>query len=319
MRGPKTVSPATRSRRDFLRAGLLGAGAWTLGSPGTLSAADRPGQGFIDAHVHVWTPDLERYPLGPGYTKDRMALATFTPEELFAHARPCGVERIVLIQMSYYRFDNSYMLDMMKKHQGVFSGVAVIDPEAEPRKTMRGLAAGGVRGFRIRPAGREVDSSFDGEGMAAMWKCGADEGLAMCPLIDAKFLPAIDRMCERFPDTPVVVDHFARVGIDGVIREADLENLCRLARHEKTCVKVSAFYALGKKQAPYLDLGPMIRRVLDAFGPERLMWASDGPFQVMNGHTYKDSVDLVRSRLDFLTDADRGWLLRGTAERVFFP
>jgi predicted TIM-barrel fold metal-dependent hydrolase len=305
-----------------LRAALLGAGAWALGSPGlsqgALSAADRSKQGFIDAHVHVWTPDLKRYPLGPGYTKDRMALASFTPEELFAHARPCGVERIVLIQMSYYRFDNSYMLDMMKKHQGVFSGVAVIDPEAEPRKTMRELAAGGVRGFRIRPAGREVDRSFDAEGMAAMWKCGADEGLAMCPLIDAKYLPAIDRMCERFPDTPVVVDHFARVGIDGVIRKADLEDLCRLARHKNTCVKVSAFYALGRKQGPYLDLGPMIRRVLDAFGPERLMWASDGPFQVMNGHTYKESIELVRSRLDFLTDADRGWLLRGTAERVFF-
>ncbi|NQT14613.1 MAG: amidohydrolase family protein, partial [Planctomycetes bacterium] len=259
MRQPETVSPATRSRRDFLRAGLLGAGAWALGSPGTLSAADRPA-GYIDAHVHVWTPDLERYPLGPGYTKDRMALATFTPEELCAHARPCGVERIVLIQMSYYRFDNSYMLDMMKKHRGVFSGVAVIDPEAEPRKTMRELAAGGVRGFRIRPATREVDRSFDGEGMAAMWKCGADEGLAMCPLIDAKYVPAIDRMCERFGDTPVVVDHFARVGIDGVIRESDLEGLCRLARHKNTCVKVSAFYALGKKRAPYLDLGPMIRR-----------------------------------------------------------
>jgi predicted TIM-barrel fold metal-dependent hydrolase len=305
-----------------LRAGLLGAGAWALGCPSTgrrtLSAAERPKEGFIDAHVHVWTPDLERYPLGPGYTKERMALSSFTPEELFAHARPCGVKRIVLIQMSYYRFDNSYMLDMMTKHQGVFSGVAVIDPEAEPRKTMRGLAERGVRGFRIRPATREVDGSFDGEGMAAMWKCGAEEGLAMCPLIDAKYLPAIDRMCRRFPETPVVVDHFARIGIDGVIRESDLDNLCRLARHKSTCVKVSAFYALGKKQAPYLDLGPMIRRVLDAFGPERLMWASDGPFQVMNGHTYKESIDLVRSRLNFLSDGDREWMLRKTAERVFF-
>lgn len=322
MRGSKTESLATRSRRDVLRAGLLGAGAWALGSrelgEGMLSAAERSKPGYIDAHVHVWTSDLERYPLAPGYTKDRMALPSFTPEELFAHARPCGVERIVLIQMSYYGFDNSYMLDMMEKHRGVFSGVAVIDPEAEPRKTMRELAAGGVRGFRIRPAGREVDGSFDGEGMAAMWECGAEEGLAMCPLMDAKFLPAIDRMCERFPDTTVVVDHFARIGVDGVIRETDLTNLCRLARHENTCVKVSAFSALGKKKAPYLDLGPMIRRVLDAFGPERLMWATDGPWQMMNGHTYKDSIELVRSRLDFLSDEDRKWMLRGTAERVFF-
>jgi predicted TIM-barrel fold metal-dependent hydrolase len=227
------------------------------------------------------------------------------------------VERIVLIQMSYYGFDNSYMLDMMRKHPGVFSGVAVIDPESKPRETMLALGRRGVRGFRIRPGKHPPDRWLDGEGMAAMWKCGAEERLAMCPLVDPEYLPALDRMCERFAETPVVVDHFARVGIDGVIRKTDLANLCRLARHENSHVKVSAFYALGKKKAPYLDLAPMIRRVLDAFGPQRLMWASDSPFQVMGGHTYRDSIELIRSRLDFLTRDDRQWLLRKTAERVF--
>ena len=81
---------------------------------------------------------------------------------------------------------------------------------------------------------------------------------------------------------------------------------------------MSAFYALGKKHAPYTDLGPMIRRLLSAFGPERLMWATDCPFQVENGHTYRDSIDLIRERLDFLTASDRKWLLGGTAQRVFF-
>ncbi len=76
---------------------------------------------------------------------------------------------------------------------------------------------------------------------------GAELGLAMCPLIDAKFLPSVDKMCEANPDTTVVVDHFARVGIDGVIRDSDLENLCKLARHPNVYVKTSAFYALGKK------------------------------------------------------------------------
>ena len=101
-----------------------------------------------------------------------MALPSFTPEELFAHTRPCGVRRIVLIQMSYYGFDNSYMLDMMRKHRGVFSGVAVIDRDAKPRETMLELARQGVRGFRICPAGRRPKRWLEGDGMAAMWKCG---------------------------------------------------------------------------------------------------------------------------------------------------
>ena len=83
-------------------------------------------------------------------------------------------------------------------------------------------------------------------------------------------------------------------------------------------MKVSAFYALGKKKAPYTDLGPMIRRLYEAFGPRRLMWASDCPYQVQGDHTYRDSIELVRSRLDFLSEDDREWLLRKTAERVFF-
>ena len=38
--------------------------------------------------------------------------------------------------------------------------------------------------------------------------------------------------------------------------------------HSRQSVKVSAYYALGKKAAPYLDLLPMIRRLLDSYGPE---------------------------------------------------
>ena len=42
-------------------------------------------------------------------------------------------------------------------------------------------------------------------------------------------------------------------------------------------VKVSAFYALGAKQPPYDDLVALIRPVYDAFGAQRLIWASDCP------------------------------------------
>jgi predicted TIM-barrel fold metal-dependent hydrolase len=62
----------------------------------------------------------------------------------------------------------------------------------------------------------------------------------------------------------------------------------------------------------------MIRTCRDHFGAERLMWASDCPFQVGPGHSYRDSIALVRDRLDFLTADDRDWMLRKTAEKVFF-
>lgn len=279
---------------------------------------DESASGYIDAHVHVWTSDTDKYPLAKGFEKDDMKPASFTPEELFAHARPLGVSRIVLIQMSYYGFDNRYMLDAMAAHPGVFSGVAVIDPLDKPAATMRELKKHGVRGFRIVSDGKDAARWLDGDAMAAIWRTAADEKLAMCCLINPDALASVDKMCERFPDTPVIIDHFARIGMKGPIAEKDLANLCRLARHKHSAVKVSAFYALGKKKAPYDDLAAMTRRLVDAFGPKRLMWATDCPFQVQDGHTYADSLALVKDRLDFLTADDKQWLLRGTAERVFF-
>ena len=274
---------------------------------------------FIDAHSHIWTPDTDRYPLAAGFRRLNMAPASFTAEQLQQHMRPVGVNRVVLIQMSFYGYDNSYMLDSIRAFPGMFSGVAVIDQDApRPDLEMRKLKCMGVRGFRIYPKNQPVDRWLGSPNMHRMFATGGKEQLAMCCLIDPAELPALDRMCRDFPDTPVVIDHLSRIGVSGEIRPADVKLLCGMARHRNVSVKVSAFYALGAKRPPYHDLAPLIRQVYDAFGPERLMWATDCPFQVDPGHTYKDSIDLIQSGLDFLSDSDRDWLLRRTAERVFF-
>src|SRR5947208_13382921 len=107
---------------------------------------------FIDAHVHVWTPDTAHYPLAEGYKKEDMKPASFTPEELFKHSKPAGVDRVNLIQMSFYGFDNRYLLDMIALYKGTFVGTAVIDPERNaPAALMDELARKGIRAFRIFP------------------------------------------------------------------------------------------------------------------------------------------------------------------------
>jgi predicted TIM-barrel fold metal-dependent hydrolase len=183
---------------------------------------------------------------------------------------------------------------------------------------MRALARQGVRGFRLYANRRNVRKWDNSPGMKEMWAYGADAGMAMCLLADPAVLPAVQHMCQSYPRTPVVIDHFARIGMKGPIRQPDLDNLCRLANFRHTHVKTSAFYALGAKKAPYTDLAPMIRQLRGAYGASRLMWGSDCPFQVQNGQTYADSIALIRDRLDFLTPEDKHWILRRTAEEVFF-
>jgi predicted TIM-barrel fold metal-dependent hydrolase len=276
---------------------------------------------FIDAHVHVWTPDTAHYPQAKGFKKEDMKPASFTPEELFKHAKPAGVERINLIQMSYYGFDNRYVLDMIATYPDVFVGTAVIDPHADaPDKLMTELAKKKVRAFRIHPALSKQPPAkwLQPAGYEKMFAAGAKNNQAMSCLIDPDALPELDRQCKKYPETPVIIDHLCRIGVKGTIDEKDVDALCAMAKHERVLVKIGAFYALGKKKAPYTDLGPMIKKVVKAFGAKRCTWESDCPFQVSDGHKYQDSIDLVRKRLDFLSDTDRDWLLTRTAEEFFF-
>ena len=307
------TSSSPSSRRAFLRSAALAALA-----PAGCSSFAGGKRGYIDAHVHVWTPDTQHYPISknPKYKAHR-TVDSFTPEQLFVHSKPQGVDRIVLVQMSFYEYDNSYMLDMMEKYRDTFSGIGIVDEsKADVAATMKSLGKRGVRGFRIYTSAEQAAAW--GEGMKKMWSAAADNGQSMCLLADPASLPIVSKWCRQYPKTSVVIDHFARIGMKGPIDPQEQDNLCRLAEHEHTHVKTSAFYALGKKKAPYTDMAPLVRKLRDTFGANRLMWASDCPYQVQEGHTYADSIAVIRDRLDFLTPEDKSWMLRMTAEKVFF-
>jgi predicted TIM-barrel fold metal-dependent hydrolase len=317
------------SRRAFLAttAASMGAGLAGPGAPSAV-AADSDFTDLVDAHVHVWTPDTAAWPLAAEFTKTDMQPASFTAEELLATCRPNGVSRVVLIQMSFYGFDNSYMLDCIHRHALAFAGVAIIDHDKPGvAAEMKALKERGVRGFRLYANRKNAQAWADSAGMQAMWECAADESLAMCLLADPDALPAIAAQVARYPKTPVVIDHFARLGMKGGLEspeaKAGMERLLALADHAEVNVKLSAFYALGAKTPPYDDLAPLARRLRDAYGAKRLMWATDCPYQLDPGpageaHSYEASLALVRDRLDFLSREERLDILRNTARRVFF-
>ena len=313
---PTTPSDKVITRRVWMAGAVGTTTALACGVVGRSDDGDiRP---WIDAHSHIWTRDVEHFPLAVGTRLEDLSPPSFTAEELLDITGANDVGRVVLIQHHpFHGWDNSYVLDAARRFPQVFRVVGMVDPFApNPGKKMSDLLALGVTGFRINP-GTQGKPWLAG-GMEEMWATAAQTGQNMCCLINPADLPDVDRMCGKHLETPVVIDHFARIGMDGVIRQSDLDALSRLARYPRTYVKVSAFYALGKKQPPYTDLVPMIRRLVDAFGVERLMWASDSPYQLQGNHTYTASIDLVRHGLDFLSDGDRDWLLRKTAEKVFF-
>lgn len=306
-------------RRQFMQSAAVSGCLLSSAQTKSEALANDSESEWIDAHVHVWTPDTKKYPLSENSKVTKIFPASFTPEELFVHCKPQGVTRAVLIQMSFYGYDNLYMLDCMEKYPGVFSGVAIINENKQAvTRTMKVWREKGIRGFRLYADRDKASQWRDSDGMNEMWSYAADSGQSMCLLADPDALPIVNAMCEKYSKTRVVIDHFARIGITGLIDPNALNNLCRLSKYENVFVKISAFYALGKKQSPYNDLGPMIQRLVGEFGAKRLMWASDCPFQVIDGHTYANSIGLIRDELDCLSPSDKQWMLRKTAEHVFF-
>jgi len=317
------------TRREALTAGACAITAAALtgcrnNDDGKALPAKKSLSGFIDCHSHVWPSDTVRYPLGDWVSKSEMDPAEFTAEELLKIARPSGVDRAVLIQHApYYGYDSSYLIDCAKNYPGMFSIVGMINerlPKLEQR--LQQLREQGVRGIRITPT-KHADRTLVDEpmrwlesaGMSELWKLAADHRVAICPLIDAAYLPTLPPMIEQNPDTICVIDHFAHID---PAKPETLNALLELAQHRHVYVKVSAFYKFGDKVAPYEDVEPWIRPVYESFGPDRLMWGSDCPYQLQNGNNYVDSVALIRDQLDFLAPSDRSAILRDTAERIFF-
>ena len=157
---------------------------------------------YIDAHSHIWTPDVAHYPLAEGFAKADMKPPSFTAEELLAQCRPAGVGRVNLIQMVFYGFDNRYMLDMIKLYPDRFVGTAIVDPlGADPGKAMEDLLPRGVRAFRIHPRYSKLPPArwLEPEGYKAMFATAARTGQAISCLIDPEGFAEIDRMCRLYP------------------------------------------------------------------------------------------------------------------------
>src|SRR4051812_11314625 len=81
-----------RSRREVLKLASLavGSAAVSVYEDDSLAPAAEPASpaelaaGAIDAHSHVWTSDVETYPLAAPYKPDQMQPASFTPRQLLA-------------------------------------------------------------------------------------------------------------------------------------------------------------------------------------------------------------------------------------------
>jgi L-fuconolactonase len=282
---------------------------------GTLAASVAPGAGkyrVIDSHVHVWKAD-PKYPWAKETTRPPATDAT--SEMLLDLMKANGVEKTVIIQVIHYRWDNSYLADVLKRYPSYFRGVARVSPEspAAPDDLSRLVEQQGFRGVRISPAGNPSGDWISGPLMPPLWKrCDALK-VPMTVLAPVTRMPEVGQLIEKFPGLTVVIDHMADSPLD---KPDQLNLLIALKRYPKVFVKVSHTWSLSKQPYPYLDSQAQVKRLYDAFGPERLMAGTDWP--LVEGYCgYAKAVAIVRDQMKFLNDDDKSWMMSKTIERVW--
>jgi predicted TIM-barrel fold metal-dependent hydrolase len=285
------------SRRAF-----LGATAMTA-----LAAGYR----IIDPHVHVWQHD----PRFPFAKEAKPPARDATPEMLLDLMKANGVSKTVIIQVIHYRYDNSYLADVLQRYPKLFQGVCRVDPldPAAPDHLSRLVQDQGFRGVRLSPTGNAAGDWIQGPLMPPLWKRCDQLKVPMTILAPIGRMPDIGALAAQFPELTVVIDHMADCPVD---QPGELEKLIALRRFPKLFVKISHTWSLSRLPYPWLDAQELVKRLYDAFGPQRLMWATDWPI-VEQVSTYARALSVVRDDMKFLNETDKRWMLSQTIERVW--
>jgi predicted TIM-barrel fold metal-dependent hydrolase len=224
------------------------------------------------------------------------------------------VARTVIVQVIHYRWDNSYLADVLRRYPHEFQGVARVNPESPAAPDdLSHLVEQGFKGVRISPGAEASGDWIEGPLMPKLWsRCEALK-VPLLVLTAASRLPAVARLIDKHPQLTVVIDHMADCPID---RPDLLASLLALQRYPNVFVKISHTWSLSHQPYPYRDTWAQVKKVYDAFGPQRLMWGTDWP--LVEGHCgYSKALAVVRDEMDFLNDADREWILSKTVERVW--
>jgi predicted TIM-barrel fold metal-dependent hydrolase len=81
-----------------------------------------------------------------------------------------------------------------------------------------------------------------------------------------------------------------------------------LAKYPNVSVKVSASPGLSREAYPYRDVAVHLKRVFDAYGPQRSYWGTDLTNTYARG-SYRQRISHFTEELSFLSDSDKDWVM----------
>jgi predicted TIM-barrel fold metal-dependent hydrolase len=266
------------ARREFLRRAVAGAGAAaTFGLAAVSAPAPRRPAPAIDTHVHFYDPTRpEGVPWPP--KSNETLYKTRLPKDFRETAKCLNIAGVVVVEASAWLQDNQWILDLAKDDPLIVGFVGHLDP-AQPgfSANLKHLAANPLfRGVRFDEA--MLAACLRQPGFEAILKSLAEQNLSLDVVGGATMLPLVARAAKLAPDLRVMIDHlpFREWDADPAAMSVSLQEVAQLPR---VCAKVSDVVrrADGHLMSDPAFYFPVLDRLRDLFGPERLIYGSNWP------------------------------------------
>jgi L-fuconolactonase len=174
----------------------------------------------------------------------------------------------------------------------------------------------GMLGMRISLLSEDNRALLLEGKLDVLWEAAADADLPIMANV-ARTLPEIGEVAASYPRLRLIIDHMAVLPF-GICTDFGpiLKQLLPLARYPNIAVKLSRLPAVVDEPYPFPSLHQPVRRVIDAFGPQRLFWGSD---LTTHSRSYAECVRLFTEALP-LTMNEKEWIMgRAVCEWLEWP
>ena len=272
----------------------------------------------IDSHQHFWNYTAADYPwIGPGM---EVLARSFLPDDLAPLLKQAGLDGCVAVQARQTVGETEWLLGLADRSplvKGVVGWVPLRDEgSGVGRHLDRFLCHPAFKGVR-HVLQDEPDDYFGNEAFHAGLREVTSRELVYDLLVYARQLPAALALVDRHPGQVFVLDHIAKPVAAGAPPAEWVAQIRELAKRERVWCKFSglATEVPGRRWTPEL-LSPYFEVVLEAFGPERLMYGSDWPVCLL-ATDYARWQGFAASCVVGLSDSERSAFFGGNAARAY--
>ena len=264
----------------------------------------------IDCHVHVFDP--ERYPYQANTHCAPAGQEVGTPTQFGRLMDAYGVRYALLVgPNSGYNFDNACMLDTIARGQGRYKAAAVVGNDITLDE-LATLKHAGVVGVAWNVTYFGADYYHDAEPLL-------EKLVALDMFVDIGAEP--DQLVALMPlltksNVRILIDHCGRPMVDAGVDEPGFRALLKLGETPRAFVKPSGFAKFSREPALHEDTWPFVAALVEAFTPDRCLWASDWPF--LRAPVRVDYGVLLQLALTLFPDAsNRRKILWDTPRKLF--